>query len=265
MLRALLEFGVVPDMVVGSSVGALNGALLATDPETAPDKLTTVWESITRKSIFGVDSKIGAAWSLARDGFAGDGSALCSAEPLARLIRSHVSTERIEQLPIDLVVVTTDLLAGRPKLFRQGSLVRTLVASASIPGVFPPVKIDSMFCVDGGVTANVPVRQALAAGARSLVVLDASPASTPGFVPRNPLEAFVQASMIMVRSQQANAGDELAKKHPIMRLPQPTPPALSVVDFSQSRRLIDAGFTSTKTFLGEFSDLAAKVGNSSAI
>jgi len=262
MIRALSELGIAPDMIIGSSVGALNGAVLAADPDNAANRLAQIWESMTPKSIFGVDSKLGAAWTLARDGFAGKGSALCSSDALEQLIISNITVDRIEELPVETMVVATDLLAGRPKLFRQGPLARALLASASIPGIFAPVKIDSVFCVDGGVTANVPIRQALAAGARSVVVLDASPAGTPGFVPRNPLEAFVQASMIMVRSQQAGATDDLANKHPIMRLPQPTPPALSVVDFGQSRELIDVGFTTTKTFLGDFAELAGPVSDS---
>jgi NTE family protein len=256
MIRALTEYGVVPDLIVGSSVGALNGAVLAADPTTAADQLTEIWESMTPRKIFGVDTKFNAAWTLARDGFAGKGTALCSSQPLEKLIMATISANRIEDLPTDLAVVTTDLLAGRPKLLRQGPLARALLASASVPGVFAPVKIESVFCVDGGVTANVPIRQALEAGARSVIVLDASPASTPGFIPRNPLEAFVQSSMIMVRSQKASSIDNLANRHPIMRLPQPTPPALSVIDFDQSRRLIDVGFTSTKTFLGDFTELA---------
>ena len=256
MIRALTEFGVVPDLIVGSSVGALNGAVMAADPNTAADRLTGIWESLDRKMVFGVDTKFNAAWALAREGFAGNGSALCSSQPLEKLIIDNISADRIEDLPTNLAIVTTDLLAGQPKLLRRGPLARALLASASVPGIFAPVKIDSVFCVDGGVTANVPIRQALHAGAKSVIVLDASPASTPGFVPRNPLEAFVQSSMIMVRSQKASSIDDLANRHPIMRLPQPTPPALSVVDFDQSRRLIDVGFTSTKTFLGEFSELA---------
>ncbi len=258
MLRALTEFGITPDMVVGSSIGAINAAIMATDVDTGADRLTRLWESITRKQIFGVDSKVSAAWTIAREGFPGNGSSLCSSTSLEKLVRANVTADRIENLPTTTVVVTTDLLTGVAKLHRQGPLVKVLVASNSTPGVFPPVQIDSVFCVDGSLTANVPIRQALTAGAKSVIVLDANPAGPPGFVPRNPIEAFTQASMIMVRSQLASSVDDLANKHPIVRLPQPTPPALNMVDYSQTRELIDAGFSSTKTFLGELTELAGQ-------
>ncbi len=257
MIRALLEAGIMPDLVVGSSIGALNGAALAADPETSNSRLTRIWEQLDRRTLYGADSRIRAAWEVAREGLTGQGSALCSAKPLARLIESGVPVERIKDLSTDLVVVATDLLVGRPKLLRQGSLLQALLATNAAPGLFAPVQIEGVIYVDGSVSANVPVRQALAAGARSIIVLDAAPAHMPGFLPRTPWEALHQSSQIMLRSQHADADENLSNLHPIMRLPRPTPPALSSFDFSQNRELIDMGFHSTKTFLGDYEELAA--------
>jgi len=262
MIRALVEAGVVPEMIVGTSIGALNGATVAADPELAADRLTKIWESIGRKSVFGFKSRLGATWEMTRRGFTTGGPGLYSPEPLQRLIEANTSVDRIENLPIRTVVVATDVLVGRPKLLERGPLAAALRATTALPGIFPPVEIDSVFYVDGGVSANVPVRQALAAGAKSIVVLDANPASMPGTVPRTPLDAFIQATRIMLRTQQANAVNELATRHPIMHLPQPTPPALSSFDFSHTRELIEAGFNATKTFLGDYADLAHPVQSS---
>lgn len=256
MIRALVEAGVTPDLVVGSSVGALNGAVVAADPETAADRLMKIWEQIDRRTLYGADSRLRAAWEVAREGLTGQGAALCSPKPLARLIDSAIDVERIEQLPTTMVVVATDLLVGQPKLLRQGPLAPALQASSAAPVLFPPVQIEGVIYVDGAVSANVPVRQALAAGARSMIVLDSGPAHMPGFIPRTPFEALHQASRIMVSSQHADADDDLSNRHPIMRLPRPTPPALSSFDFSQTRELIEMGFNSTKQFLGDYEELS---------
>lgn len=256
MIRALVEAGVTPDLVVGSSVGSLNGAVVAADPDTSADRLMRVWEQLDRRTLYGADSRFRAAWEVAREGLTGQGTALCSSKPLARLIEAAIGLDRIEQLPTTMVVVATDLLVGQPKLLRQGPLSSALQASNATPGLFPPVQIDGVIYVDGSVSANVPIRQALAAGARSMIVLDAGPAHMPGFIPRTPWEALHQASRIMLRSQHADADDDLSNRHPIMRLPRPTPPALSSFDFSQTQELIEMGFNSTKQFLGDYEELA---------
>ena len=256
MIRALVEAGLAPDLVVGSSVGALNGALLAADADSSADRLMKVWEQIDRRTLYGADSRLRAAWEIAREGLTGQGSALCSPKPLAGLIESAIEIDRIEDLTIPLVVVATDLLVGQPKSLRQGSLSEALQASCATPGLFPPVQISGVIHVDGSVSANVPVRQALAAGARSIVVLDAGPAHMPGFIPRTPWEALQQSSQIMLRSQHADADEDLSNRHPVMRLPRPTPPALSPFDFGQTGELIELGFNSTKKFLGDYGELA---------
>ncbi|MDH5518907.1 MAG: patatin-like phospholipase family protein [Acidimicrobiia bacterium] len=256
MIRALVEAGVKPDLVIGSSVGALNGAVVAADPDTSADRLIRLWEQVDRRTLYGADSRIRAAWEVAREGLTGQGAALCSPKPLTRLIESAIGVERIEQMPTPMVVVATDLLVGQPKLLRQGPLASALQATNATPGLFPPVQIDGVIYVDGSVSAHVPVRQALTVGARSMIVLDAGPAHMPGFIPRTPWEALHQASQIMLRSQHADADEDLSNRHPVMRLPRPTPPALSSFDFSQTRELIEMGFNSTKQFLGDFEELA---------
>ncbi len=256
MIRALVEAGVKPDLVIGSSVGAINGAALAADADNAADVLMKTWENINRKTLYGADSRLRAAWEVAREGLAGKGSALCSPKPLARLIDSSTTVDRIEDLPINLVVVATDLLVGSPKLLRQGSLSQALQATSATPGLFPPVQVDGVIYVDGATSANVPIRQGLTAGAKSIIVLDATPAHMPGFIPRTPWEALHQATQIMYRSQHADADEDLSNRHPIMRLPRPTPPALSPFDFSKTHELIDMGFNSAKKFLGDYQDLS---------
>lgn len=255
MIRALSEAGIAPDLIVGTSVGALNGVHVAHDPATAADTLSEVWSEIGTRDILGTRNRFSAAWNVLRNLRGQDGPSIFRTKALSRLIDSHIPVENIEDLAIPTAIVATDVLVGKPKLLRRGPLATALQASAAMPGIFPPVKIDGGFYIDGGVAANVPIRPAVAAGARSLLVLDASPGQLRGFVPRTPLEATIQASQIMLRNQVAGQSQELSKRVPIVRLPQPTPPALSSFDFSHSLELIDAGFLATKDFLADLPHL----------
>ncbi len=234
----------------------MNAAAVAASPDHAADRLTSLWALIDRSTLYGVDAHWRTAWRVANRGFPGKGSALCSSDPLTTLIDSIVSEHRIEDLPVETVIVATDLLVGQPKLLRWGPLALALQATMATPGMLSPIQIDGITYVDGAISANVPIRQALAAGAKSIIVLDANPSQMPGFVPPTPWEAVVQATRVMMTNQLAGALDDLANHHPVMRLPKPTPPALSPFDFSQTADLVEAGFNSTKQFLGDFEDLA---------
>lgn len=256
MVRALVEFDVIPDMVVGTSVGALNGTLFANDPYAAADKMTEIWSSMSRSGVFGTRTRIGTMVNATRNGLRKKSVALCSPEPLSELINTHTPVERLEDLPIPTGVVATDALVGQPKLLSQGPAAKALLASAAMPGLFPPVKIGGCFYIDGGVSANVPIRPAMAFGARSIVVLNANPASMPGTLPNSVVESIVHASQIMLRNQRADTTDELAGRLPILHLPQATPPTHNSFDFDHSAELLGVSYLSSKEFLSQLPDLA---------
>ncbi len=251
MIRALVQAGITPDLVVGTSVGALNGAMFAAEPMLAVDRLTEVWTSMNKSGVFGGKSKVGTALSALRHGLMRNSPGLVSPAALRNLIDTHLPVERLEELHIPTAVVVTDALVGQPKLLSQGPVGPVLQASSAIPGVFPPVKIEGCFYVDGGVSANVPIRQAVSFGARSVVVLDANPASMPGTLPESTIGSVVHASMIMLRNQRADAVDDLVGRHPILNIPQVTPTTQSSFDFANSAALIDLGFASTREFLSK--------------
>lgn len=256
MLRALAEAGIKPDLVVGSSVGALNGVRYAASPGDAIDALGVLWQDMNQAKIFGGRTRIGQGWSAARRFLRRNTPSLCEPEALRALIDANMPIAALEDLPIPAAVVVTDVQAGRPKVLTRGEVGPLLQASSAIPGVFPPVQIDGCIYVDGGVSANVPIRQAIAAGARSVVVLDANPATMPGTIPDSVLGSVFAASMIMLRNQRADADEELKGRFPILHLPRPTPPEQSSFDFSRSAALIEIGYDTTRTFLGELPDLA---------
>ncbi|MEM9563828.1 MAG: patatin-like phospholipase family protein [Actinomycetota bacterium] len=256
MLRALSEAGIKPDLIVGSSVGALNGIRYAASPGDAIDALTTVWLEMNRAGVFGGRTRVGQFWSAGRRFVRRNTPSLCDPTKLRQLIDENTPIPSLEDLPIPAAIVVTDALLGRPKTITQGQIAPLLQATSALPGIFPPVKMDGCFYIDGGVTANVPIRQAIGLGARGVVVLDANPPSMPGTVPDSVIGSALHASMIMLRNQRADADDELKGRLPILHLPQPTPPEQSSFDFSQSQSLIEGGFASTKAFLAQLPDLA---------
>ena len=175
MLRALACRGIRPDLVVGTSIGALHGAVLAAHPDDAPDLLAAFWEGASRRSVFG--GRRDTVRSLVHT------RSLASFHRLERLLDDALGDRGFGELTIPFAAVATDALTGDPVLLDDGDLRLALAASAAVPGVFPPVTIGGRPYVDGGVSANVPIRQALAFGAASVLVLDVTPDTAATGVP----------------------------------------------------------------------------------
>ncbi len=248
MLRALQEAGVVPDLVVGSSVGALNGAVLAAHPDGAAERLTDVWRRIDRRTIFGGGTMRALATLLRTR------ASLCRPDLLADLIEEHLDGTSFDRLALPFAAVATDLFTGEPELLTSGAIRPALLASAAIPGVFPRVEIDGRQFIDGGVSANVPIRQAIAFGAASVVVLDANPARTTDRPPDRLVPSLLLTVPIMLRNQRSHAVDELASHHRIVGLPQVTPSDLNSFDFARTDELVETAHRHTAAFVASWTD-----------
>lgn len=246
MIRALAEAGVVPDLVVGASVGSLNGAVLAAHPGDAADRLVDVWRRIDRRTLFG-GGPLRAAATLVRTR-----ASLCRPDLLAGLIEEHVDHETFDGLALPFAAVATDLLSGEPELLTTGPLRPALLASSAIPGVFPRVEIGGRHYVDGGVSANVPIRQTIAFGAASVLVLDANPAQRAVRPPERLLPSLLHTVAVMLRSQRAHAVDEIAHRYRVELLPQVTPPGMSSFDFGRTDELVETAYHQTTAFLASW-------------
>lgn len=164
---ALEDAGFVPDLIVGTSAGALNGVIVAAHPGAAAPWLASVWAHVRRAEILPVR----VPW---RTGSAG--GALCP-EGLRRMIALAALPARLEDLPVPYRAVAMDLVTGEAAALATGDLESALLASTAIPGLLPPVERDGALLVDGGVVAYVPVVAALEAGAASMVVVTSGPES----------------------------------------------------------------------------------------
>src|SRR5919202_486720 len=242
MLRALLERGIVPDVIIGTSAGALTGSALAADP-TLPgvDHLTSVWGSLRSEHIF-PGGRLGRAWSLLSGG-----DHLYSNQGLAGLIDRMSTAVRFSDLLIPLRVIATDLSTGEEVVLASGPLRPALLASAALPGSFPPVLHDHRTLVDGGVVDNVPLSHALAGPVDRIFVLNVSGGG--GDAPlRNPLDVVLRAFAI-ARNQRFERELALAPSHvEIVVLPRPAD-GRSPFDFTGADTIMDEAHALAGRFL----------------
>lgn len=245
MIRAAVERGLQPDLVVGTSVGALNAAVLCEGPAEAVDRLAEVWRNLRRQEVF--PWTVGANLRV----LAGRGTHLFSSSRLDRLIRTSLGADEFCKLPVPLTVVATDALTGHPVLLTQGALPEALMASAAIPGLFPAVWRDGQLLVDGGLAQNVPLQPALVAGAASVLVLDAAGFCHRSLPARNLVETLVFSSSLLLRQQVTCDVAGAAARVPVLYPPGPCLVGRSPMDFSRSAELIELGRTHTRAFLDQ--------------
>jgi len=235
MLRALFEHGIRPDVVIGTSAGALNGAALAYAPTLQGiARLSVVWEQLRADDVF-PGGRLQRAWNVVRRGthlFENDG--------LASLIHRATPARSFADLEVPLRVITCDLRTGEEVVLARGPLAPALLASAALPGVFPVIEHDGRHLVDGGVVNNVPLWHALSGPVERVFVLPVSgPAA--GRSPRSPLDV-VMTSFGHARSQRFDL--ELRHTPPgveVVVLPAPAD-TRDLFDFSGARELIDAAY-----------------------
>jgi NTE family protein len=167
MLRAVQEAGLEPDLLVGTSVGAINAAFMGAGFGRARiDQLADIWRSIRTDQVFA-----GLGWWSTLRSLLGSGT-LASPAGLGSILDRALPASYAD-LRIPTAVVAADLCTGRAAVLEDGDLRRNVLASTAIPGVFPPVTRGEQILVDGGVVAHVPLLPASDLGARTMVVFDA--------------------------------------------------------------------------------------------
>ncbi|OGO51118.1 MAG: hypothetical protein A2148_07135 [Chloroflexi bacterium RBG_16_68_14] len=186
LLRALIRRGFRPSRIVGTSVGALNGAFLAFYPDEAGvERLVQIWRSLEKERFINFNP-VRVAYRLASRQIA-----LFSNEFLQQLIAEHAVEDDFAAARVPLFVTATNLTTGRKHVFSEGSVSQAVLASTAIPGVFEPVEIGGQAYIDGGVTANLDLETAVDQGAREILAIDlshcfdhSSPTSAIGVITR---------------------------------------------------------------------------------
>ena len=194
MLQALAEAGVRPDLVLGTSVGALNGVFVAAhrDPGAAVAELVAVWREGVAAEAFG-GSLFGRVRTLARSG-----THLHPNEPLRQLLE-RLPVRRIEELALPFQCVAASIERAAARWFTAGPIVPAVLASAAVPGLLPPVRVGDEHFFDGGLVHSIPVGRALELGARTVYVLHVGRIERPLQVPTRPWEVGLVAFEIARR------------------------------------------------------------------
>lgn len=234
MVLALTERGIYPDLLVGTSVGAVNAGWLAGHP--GPEggaELAKVWRSIRRTDIFPTDLSGGLL------GFVGRSDHLVSARGLRSVLRRQLTFGRLEDATIPLLVVAADITTGEELVLSRGDAIDAIAASAAIPGVFPPVTIAGRPLVDGAVANNVPIAHAVDRGATKIYVLPTGYACALTRAPRRALGVALQALTLLLAQGLARDVERYESDVELVVLPPLCPLDVSPVDFSHTDELIE--------------------------
>ena len=194
MLQALVERGIEADVVLGTSVGAINGAAFAADPTArGVERLTDLWTEMQRGDVFS-GSLLGRVATLARTR-----THLHDNAPLRAVLERELRDRRIEDLAVPFQCVAASIERAGEHWFTEGPAVDAVLASASVPGVLPPVEIGGEHFVDGGIVNSIPVNRAVALGATRIFVLHVGRLDRPLEPPRWPWEVGLVAFEIARR------------------------------------------------------------------
>ena len=247
MLRELVASGVVPDMVVGASAGAINAAFFACNPHAAGTaQLEALWRGVRRADVM--------PWSW-RAMFSmlgllgGQREHLVDASGLQRLLTRHFGQTLLEAATLPLHVVATDMHTGAEVVLSSGAIVPAVLASAAIPGVFPPVRIGDRLLIDGGVANNTPISAAIRLGATRVVVLPAGFACADRRAPRSAIEHALNALSLLVARQLVQDLERWAGQVPIAVVPPLCPLEVSPYDYARCGELIDRAAAATAAWL----------------
>ncbi len=227
MMYALVESGLRPGMIVGTSVGAINGAFFASRPDLPGiAEIARLWSSLRRKDVLGVD--LGTLVG----GIRGRPRHLFDSSAIRRILDAFVTFRRLEDAPIPLTVVATELGTGEAVILNSGDATTALLASSAVPRLLPAVEIDGRLLVDGAAAADVPVREALSLGARDLYVLPTAP-----------------AQVVTLMEQSTASGTVEGVDRPTMHVVPPPDMHIPLARLGQSQDLLRLGYEQARAWL----------------
>jgi NTE family protein len=199
MLRALFEIGAVPDLVLGTSVGALNGAMVARDPTPAViDRLTELWQDASTARAIS-DRPLRTVRRAVSTG-----THLYSADFMQQRLREEFGETTFEDLAVPLQVCAASIERAAEHWFSTGLLVDAIMASAAVPGLLPPAEVAGEHYLDGGIVNSIPLGRAITLGADRVFVLQVGRIDRPLRPPQRPWEV-------------ARVSFEIARRHRFAR------------------------------------------------
>ena len=241
MLAALAEAGVRPDMIVGTSVGAINGAWLAGGGDIVG--LRDIWLNLRRRDVFPTSPMNGLLGGIGRSNH------LVPDTGIRRLLDQHLRFRNLEDAAIPLHVVAAEVLNGHDVLLSRGPAKPAILASTAIPGLLPTVKIGGVDLMDGGVVNNAPISHAYALGATQIWVLATGYSCALDRAPHSALAMALHAVTLTIHQRLARDVERYDGHCDLRVIPPLCPIKVGPSDFSQAEQLIDGAYRVTQSWL----------------
>jgi NTE family protein len=256
MLRALAERGIRPDVVLGTSVGAINGAFFAANPTlTGVERLSELWRE-SGWSERSAGAALRRVTTLARSG-----THLESLSEMRERLLAFLPVHRVEELQVPFQCVAASIERAAEHWFDRGSLADVVLASCAVPGILPPVPIDGEHYIDGGIVNSIPVSRAVRLGARKIYVLQVGRLEQSLKPPRRPWEVGLVAFEIARRHRFAHDLHSLPEDVELHVLPTGGSAAPAYNDLtgplrvrkimSTVQRQIDSAYEATQRYLAQ--------------
>ena len=251
MLRALEQAGVRPDLVVGTSVGALNGVFVAADPAGAAARLAQLWQGEALRHAFS-ETLWGRAARLLRSG-----THLHSIEPLRHMLDEVLPGRDFADLQVPFHCVAASIETASARWFSHGPIAPAVLASCAVPGLLPPVEVGDQHYFDGGLVDSIPVGRAVTLGARTVYVLQVGRIERPLAVPRRPWEVGLVAFEIARRHrfhEEMSALPTGVQVHVLPTGADPRPPDMSQLRYRDRAKVgvrMDRAYQASASYLAK--------------
>lgn len=244
MLKALARAGIVPDLVVGASVGAINGAFYAGSPTPAGvERIESIWRGLSRSDVFPFPLLQGFL------GLTGRASHVSDPSRLRAILEPQLPCRRLEECAVPCAIVATDLIDGSERVYREGPMMDLLLASAAIPAVFPPVLHEGRHLGDGGLSNNSPVSTAVSLGATKVIALSTGFSCALTEPPRGAVAAALHALNLLINRRLVRDLEGMAGRVEMAVVPPLCPVEVTPFNFSKTPDLVRRAEASTRLWL----------------
>ena len=245
MMHSLAARGISADMVVGSSVGALNGAYYAGDPTLKGVlQLETIWRGLTRHDVFPVTWRTLFGFLRRRD-------FLIPHDGIQKLIDDHLPYRNLQDAELPIHIVATDIVTGDSVVLSEGSAAQAIVASTAIPGAFAPVPYKNFYLADGAISSNTPIKIAIAKGATRLIILPTGYACSIDTPPTGAVANALHALTLLIARQLVSELEDIGPEIEYYVVPPLCPLVGSPYDFSRTSDHIERAIASTDAWLAQ--------------
>jgi NTE family protein len=245
MLQSLAAHGVHADMVVGCSVGALNGAFYAGDPTLdGMQRLATIWRGLQRHDVFPINWRTVLSFLWRRD-------FLIPHDGIRKLVDDHIPYRNLEDARLPVHIVTTDIISGDSVVLSEGSTADAIVASTAIPGALSPIRYKDTYLADGAISSNTPIQVAVKKGARRLIILPTGHACANQAPPVGAVANALHALTLLIARQLVSELESLGPEIEYFVVPPLCPLVGSPYDFSRTADHIDRAILTTDAWLAQ--------------